>query len=117
MIPMSNLPQIDKTALGKENNVTARRHRETVNLRLDIDDLLSVGFQPRNVDLDIEMPDAEIIVRLSHSAIHNGYATYLLTIASSSMTSKCLAVIMSLLPVVVTKILARGAASSIVVTS
>ena len=48
---------------------------------------------------------------------HSEEVTYFETIASSGMTSKCFAVMMSLLPVVVTKMLPRGAASSMVVTS
>jgi hypothetical protein len=38
--------------------MTTRRHSVPINLRFDIDDSLGVGFEPRNIDFYIEMPDA-----------------------------------------------------------
>jgi hypothetical protein len=95
--------------------VTTRGHCETVNLRLDIDHLLCILFQPAHIDLDVEMANAA--GWLSRTVCFNHVKTHLLTMASSGITSKCFAVMMSLFPVVVTKMFARGAASSMVVIS
>ena len=38
--------------------MTSAGHGEAVNLRLDIDDLLGIGLQPSNVDLNIKVTDA-----------------------------------------------------------
>lgn len=110
----SSATQVDKSALGEEDDVSARLHLESVDLGLDLDVLDGVGLQPCNVNLDIEVTDATwVSCRLIDAVV----AAYLETMASSCMTSKCLPVMMSRLPVVVTKTLARGAASSMVVTS
>lgn len=109
-------PEIDKTAFCEENDVPTRLHGETIYLRLDVDHLLGVGFEPGYVNLNIEMADT-IESDSQNSWGRKQCRTYLLTIASSGIASKCFAVMMSLLPVVVTKTLARGAASSMVVTS
>lgn len=53
-----HLPQVHKTAFGKEDDVAPRGHGESVNLGLDVDDLLSVGLEPSNVNLDIEVANA-----------------------------------------------------------
>jgi hypothetical protein len=111
-----HVPEVDKTAFREENDVPTRLHGEAIYLRLDIDHLLGVCFEPGYINLDIEMADTVDSESQKQLGLKQ-YRTYLLTIASSGMTSKCFAVIMSLLPVVVTKRLARGAASSIVVTS
>lgn len=97
--------------------MTARRHCETVDLGLDVDDLLGVRFQPGDIDLDVEMTDAVTSGQSLPTYSMNTMMTYFDTIASSGIASKCLAVMMSLLPVVVTNTFARGAASSMVVTS
>jgi hypothetical protein len=54
----SHLPKVDKTALSEKDDVTSRRHREAVNLRLDIDDLLRILLQPRNINLDVKVTNA-----------------------------------------------------------
>lgn len=107
--------KVNETSLCKEDDVAARRHGETVNLGLDIDNGLCVGFQPSNVNLDIEMTNAK--KKGQQRTFISRCLTNLQTIASSGMTGKCADVMISRLPVVVTKILERGAASSIVVTS
>ena len=108
-------PQIDQTTLSEQDNVAAVGHGKAINLRLDVDCLLRISLQPRDVDLDIEVTNAGLMSENRPSDID--VRTHFETIASSGMTSKCLAVMMSRLPVVVTKTLPRGAASSIVVTS
>lgn len=51
-------PEVDETTFSKENNVSTRGHCIAVNLRLDINNLLGICFQPGDVDLNIEMADA-----------------------------------------------------------
>ena len=77
---------------------------------------LLINLQPGNVDLNVEVANA---AHECHRLFGYHYhpKTHFDTMASSGMTWKCFAVIMSLFPVVVTKTLPRGAASSIVVTS
>jgi len=95
--------------------VASRRHGETINLGLNVYDLLRSSLEICNVDFNIEVSDAAS--RKATLQYARGNSTHLQTIASSSITLKCLAVMMSRLPVVVTNKLERGAASSIVVTS
>lgn len=95
--------------------MTTAGHGEAVYLGLHVNNLLSVGLQPSDIDLNIKVTDAVTKVRLTLE--HTVKMTYFETMASSGMASKCLAVMMSLLPVVVTKTLARWAASSMVQTS
>lgn len=38
--------------------MAARRHGVAVDLGLDVDDLLGVGLQPGDIDLNIEVADA-----------------------------------------------------------
>lgn len=98
--------------------MTAAGHSVAINLRLDVHDLGRVLLEPCNVDLNIEVTNAMMQQRRKMTGVlKTRTAPYFETIASSGMTSKCFAVMMSRLPVVVTKTLARGAASSIVVTS
>ena len=52
---MVNIPKVDETSLSKEDDVTAVSEGVAVNLRLDVDGLLSVGLQPSNVDLNVEV--------------------------------------------------------------
>lgn len=54
------LPKVDKSAFSKEDDVTSRFHGESVDLGLDVDGLLGVGLQPGNVDLNVEVTDAEV---------------------------------------------------------
>lgn len=53
----SGTAEVDKTTLSKQNDVTAVLHQEAVNLGLDVLDGLSVGLEPGNVDLDVEVTD------------------------------------------------------------
>lgn len=52
------IPQVNETTLGEKDNVASRSHGVTIDLRFDVDNFLCVGLQPRNIDLNIEMPDA-----------------------------------------------------------
>jgi hypothetical protein len=47
--------KVDETTLGEEDDVTSVGHGEAVDLRLDADDLLGVGLQPGDVDLNVEV--------------------------------------------------------------
>jgi hypothetical protein len=58
-----NLPQVHKTTFREKNDVAPRSHGEAINLRLDVDCLLSIGLQPGNVNLNVEMADATKMVR------------------------------------------------------
>lgn len=51
-------PQVDKTTLSEEDNVTARRHGEAINLGLNVYDLFRSGLEICNVDFNIEVSDA-----------------------------------------------------------
>lgn len=51
--------EVDKTAGSEEDNVATVRHGEAVNLRLNVHTLLCVLGQPSNINLDIEMANAE----------------------------------------------------------
>jgi hypothetical protein len=51
-------PEVDETTLCKENDVTTRGHCIAVNLRLNVNHLLGICFQPGDVDLNIKMADA-----------------------------------------------------------
>lgn len=74
-----NIPQVDETALGEEDDVTAGSHGVPVDLGLDVHDLLNVGLEPCNVDLNIEVTNATQGVRCkiqvaegSHLLANNG---------------------------------------------
>ena len=56
---VKTLPQVHKTTLSKEYDMPTVRHGIAVNLRLDVNNRLSVGLQPCNIDLNIEMPNAD----------------------------------------------------------
>lgn len=47
--------KVDETALGEEDDVAAALHGEAVNLGLDALDAGSVGLEPGNVDLNVEV--------------------------------------------------------------
>lgn len=49
--------EVDKTAFGEEDDVTAILHEIAVNLGLDVCDGLGVSFQPSNVNFNVEMAD------------------------------------------------------------
>lgn len=92
-------------------------HRVTVNLRLDVYLLLGVCLEPSNIDFHIKVANALETSDEGARHVKNIRKAYLHTIASSGITLKCSAVMISRLPVVVTKMFEREAASSMVVTS
>lgn len=47
--------QVDQSTLGQQDHMTARLHQVTVDLWLDVDNVLSVGLQPGNVDFDVKV--------------------------------------------------------------
>lgn len=112
------VPKIYKPAFCQKNNVATRWHRESINLWFDVGRRFGISLEPGHIDLNVEVADAERMWRMNYlTEKKRGGITDLQTIASSGITRKCLEVIISLFPVVVTKTLDRGAASSIVVTS
>lgn len=58
--------EVDESALGEEDDVSARLHGESVNLGLDVDGLDGVGLEPCNVDLNVEVADAATVSAPSH---------------------------------------------------
>lgn len=62
-----DLPKVDETTLGKEEDVTSVCHREAVDLRLDVHRLLRIGLQPRNIDLNIEVTNAVVCISIGAS--------------------------------------------------
>lgn len=60
---IDNVPEVNKTTFGKEDDVAARWHRKAINLGFNIDCMFSIGLQPRNIDLDIEVSDARTAVK------------------------------------------------------
>jgi hypothetical protein len=53
--------EVDQSALGEENDVSAALHLESVDLGLDLNVLGGVGLQPCDVNLDIEVTDAGML--------------------------------------------------------
>lgn len=51
----SGTPEVDQTTLGEEDDVAAVLHQEAVDLGLDVLDGLSIGLEPSDVNLDIEV--------------------------------------------------------------
>jgi len=51
----SGTAEVDETTFGKEDDVTAVLHEETVNLGLDVLDRLSVGLEPGDVDFAVKV--------------------------------------------------------------
>ncbi len=47
--------EVDKAALSQEDDVAAVGHQVAVNLGLDVDDILGVGLDVRDIDLEIEV--------------------------------------------------------------
>lgn len=112
-------PEVDQSTFGKEDDVAARGHGVSVDLRLNVDVLDGGLLQPSDINFDVEMSDA-VWISISFASgcqLTRLDPTYLQTIASSGMASKCFPTMMSRHPVVVTKMLAREATSSIVLTS
>jgi hypothetical protein len=48
-------PKVHETTLSEKNDVSARGHCVTVDLRLNIDRLFGICLQPGNIDLNIEV--------------------------------------------------------------
>lgn len=106
----SGTAKVDKTALGKEDEVTAALHEETVNLGLDVDVLDSVLLEPVDVNLNVKVTNVADNGVLGHGL--EVLATDNVTASNCQHFSNSAAY-----PVVVTKMLACLAASSMVVTS
>ena len=51
--------EVDETTFSKEDNVSAALHGKSVNLGLDVNALSSVGLEPSNIDLNVEVTDAK----------------------------------------------------------
>jgi hypothetical protein len=51
----SGAAQVDQATLGEEDDVAARGHEEAVDLGLDVLDILGVGLEPGNVNLNVEV--------------------------------------------------------------
>ena len=109
--------EVDKAALREKEDMAARWHSETIHLGLNVNDRLRIGLEPSHIDFNIEVANAAkpMLEGCGNGKITGG--SHFDTMASSGITWKCLPWIISLQPVVVTKTFARGAASSIVVTS
>lgn len=58
MIILRCLPEIDQTAFGQKDDVTAGSHGVAINLGLDIHNGLSVLLQPSHINLNIEVTNA-----------------------------------------------------------
>ena len=63
----NDIPQVDKTALSKEDDVTAGGHGEAVDLGLDVHNLLGVGLEP---GLGSYYRVAKIIVELARKRVN-----------------------------------------------
>jgi hypothetical protein len=61
----SGVPEVDEAALSQKDDVAARRHREAVDLGLDVDDRLRVGLEPGDINLDVEVTNATAMARQS----------------------------------------------------
>lgn len=102
--------QVDETTLGKQDDVAAVLHEEAVDLGLDGNNAGSVGLEPSNVDLTVEVTN--VWESSGYGFSSKQMMRYVLqTMASLGITSKCSPVRMSVHPVVVTKICPLGAAS------
>ena len=49
--------KVDEAPLREQNDVAARGHEEAVNLGFDVLDGFGVGFEPGDVDFNVEMAD------------------------------------------------------------
>jgi hypothetical protein len=50
--------EVDQSTLGEEDDVSAGRHGESVDLGLDVDGLGGSLLEPGNVNLDVKVTDA-----------------------------------------------------------
>jgi hypothetical protein len=57
----SGAAEVDETALGQQDEVTAVLHQEAVDLGLDVLDRLGVGLEPRNINLDVEVANVWVV--------------------------------------------------------
>ena len=55
---MRGVPKVNETTLGKQDDMAAVGHGVSVDLRLDVAAGGSVGLEPGDVDLNIEVTDA-----------------------------------------------------------
>ena len=100
----SGTSKVNETTLGEEDDVTAAGHLEAVDLGLDVLDGFGVLLEPRNVNLNVEVADV-LSTWLAHARDQTFPRLYILqTMASFLISLKCLPVMMSRHPVVVTKI-------------
>lgn len=60
----SGASEVNKTALGQEDDVAAIGHQETVDLRLDVLHRLGIGLEPGNINLDIEVTNVCIMLAI-----------------------------------------------------
>ena len=63
-------------------------HGETIDLGLDIRDGNSIGLEPGDIDLNIEVTDAKDCNKYMCGCSSMMRTTYLQTMASSGMTAK-----------------------------
>ena len=47
--------KVDETAFSEKDNVAPVLHKVAVNLRFDVLDAFGVGFEPGNIDFNVEM--------------------------------------------------------------
>ena len=99
--------KVDEAALCEKEYVAARRHSETVNLGFNVDNRLRMGLEPSYINFNVEVADAARWMLKDGNGRTITKTSYFDTMASSGMTSKCLPWMISLQPVVVTKMLAR----------
>lgn len=60
----SDLPQVDKTTFGEQDDMATRRRREAVDLRFDVHSILCICLEPCNVDFNIKVADAMTILAI-----------------------------------------------------
>ena len=61
---ISDLPQVDKATFSEEDDMTTGRHRVTVHLRFDVHSSLCISFEPRNVDFNVKVANAILILAI-----------------------------------------------------
>lgn len=75
--------EVDETSFGEEDNVSSAGHGVSVDLRLDVDALLSVLLEPGDINFDVEVANVaddgiflhgvEMITNNDVSAASGGY--------------------------------------------
>lgn len=98
--------QVDETTLGKEDDMAAAGHQEAVDLGLDVLNAGGVLLQPSNVNLAVKVTNvwgAKVSMDGTRG-IPFERDDILQTMASLGMAEKCSPTMMSVQPVVVTKI-------------